>query len=577
MKIKSYGILFLIFLLLLSIFSINLITLNVSAGSIDIYNIEPTTYIYYEGDYITVNWNPSGAGNYVKIDLYRNSQFYTNLNTNTSNDGSFSWTIPSGYKSSYNYWFKITSIEDSNTYGDSPTFTIDKRYIEITSPSSGDTLFTGELKTISWNSYQAGSYVEIKYLKGSMEYTIDSNVYNDGEYKWTIPSSLTPDSNYRIKIISNSYSHVSDTSEQFNIGERFLKVTSPISGDVWYKNEENTISWNSEHAGSYVKIELYNGSSYYTTIDSYLYNYGNHNWTIPNSLDYSTNYRIKITSKTYSSLSDFSEYFTIDERYIINNFPPSNKNQFLPNETVEIIWSSKNIGENVEIRLIKDSVHTAWIAKNTKNDGNYTWKISDSYLSNNYYQIEIRSYEYKNVYDLSDYFSIGSRLLTIIKPQKNDLFIKGENIEILWESENIGDYVDIDLYKDGSWVKTIASNIDNTGMFNWKIPSNFETGTNYQIKISSPIYSEVSAFSEGEFSIDESLFQKVSTPLILLIALIVIISVSAIILKKIYAKRTEKLKESKEKSTTIYHETTTDTIKIKPKEYDDIWEKNKPR
>lgn len=576
MKNKYFRVLLIIFLLT-SFLSTNLITVKISAGYIDIYNIEPTTYSYYEGDYITVNWNYFEAGNYVKIELYRNNQFYTTLNSNTTNDGSFSWTIPAGFKSNYNYWFKIISIDDPYTYDTSPSFDIDKRYIEIISPSSGETFYTGESKTISWNSYKAGNYVEIKYLKGSNEYTIDSNAYNDGEYQWTIPTSLTPNSNYRIKIISNSYTHISDTTDYFNIGERTLTVTAPESENIWYKNEKNTIKWDSAHAGSYLKIDLYKESSYYTTIDTYAYNSGSYNWTIPSSIDYATNYRIKITSKTYTSLSDFSEYFTIDERYIINYFPSSNNNQFLSNETVEITWSSKNIGENVEIRLTKDSVHTAWITKNTINDGNYTWKISDSYLSSDKYQIEIRSHEYKNVFDVSDYFSIGSRSLTIIKPQKNDQFIKGEYIEIIWESENIGDYVDIHLYKDGSWVKTIASNIDNTGMFNWEIPSDFETGSDYQIKISSPLYSEVSAFSEGEFSIDESLFQKVSTPLILIIAVIIIIIVLGIIVKKIYVKRTEKLKESKNTSTTIYHETTADTVKIKPNEYDDIWEKNKPK
>ena len=79
----------------------------------------------------TIEWTSTGSISYVKISLYRSSSsygtysYYEYIDLSESNDGSYTWNIPS-YLVSSNYYYKIR-IEDyynSSIYDDSYYFTI---------------------------------------------------------------------------------------------------------------------------------------------------------------------------------------------------------------------------------------------------------------------------------------------------------------------------------------------------------------------------------------------------------------------------------------------------------------------
>jgi hypothetical protein len=64
--------------------------------------------------------------------------------------------------------------------------------------------------------------------------------------------------------------------------------------------------------GSYVKIELYKGEVFCKTVVSSTENDGNHPWSIPRELFTGSDYKIKITSISDSSIYDYSDgYFSI--------------------------------------------------------------------------------------------------------------------------------------------------------------------------------------------------------------------------------------------------------------------------
>ena len=75
----------------------------------------------------------------------------------------------------------------------------------------------------------------------------------------------------------------------------YINVYTPTSSDMWFKGGSYSIYWNSENAGNYVIIELYNNGIYYSTITSSTYNDNWHSWFISSSIPSSTNYQIKIT------------------------------------------------------------------------------------------------------------------------------------------------------------------------------------------------------------------------------------------------------------------------------------------
>jgi len=532
--------------------------------------------VYYEGDTSYITWTSYGAGGYVKIELYYGDSYDT-ITSNTSNSGSYLWTIHTYTPSYYAYQIKITSLKDGSisdyNYG---YFYIYQRTITVNSPSIGEIWYGGDTYIISWNSENAGDYVKIYYSYGSTDHLINSYAYNSGSYYWSIPYDLSTGSTYKIKIESISFSGVYDYSDYFSIYRRYIKITSPTQGDTWYKGETYTITWNSENAGDYVTLELYYNGYYYSAINSNTENDGSYTWLIPSGLDSTDYYQIKITSTSYSNIYDYNGYFSINERKITVNSPYAGETWY-KGETYTITWTSVNAGNYVSIELYKDGSYYSTIISNTSNDGSYSWQIPTDPTSSSSCKIKIKSLVYSNLYGISEYFSIDNRSITITFPSEGNTWYKGDRYTITWDSKGSGDYVNIELYKDGLYYSSIATNVANNGNYPWRIPSGISPGS-YQIKITSTAYSSVSAYSSGYVKIDDTLLQKSLGPVIIIIVLAIILSVVFIMLNK--RRKIAKPEEDKEEGvsdspTPVNIKREIKAEKISDDEYEQIWEKNK--
>jgi len=447
--------------------------------------------------------------------------------------------------------------------------------INVYSPKSSDILFKGESNTITWYSENAGNNLRIELYKSGIFYTtIAFSTPNNRQHSWFISSSITSGSYYQIKITSITNSTIYDFSDYFTISERSIRITSPSSGETWYKSEKKTIKWSSENAGSSVKIQYKFGSSYsWTTIDSSTSNTGSYEWTIPSYATLSALYQIRITSNYYSGVYDISSFFTIDERYI-HIESPNRYDIWYPNETHTISWTSKNADNTFNIRLVKNDVHCAWIGKDLSNRGSYSWTISDVFGSDSTYQIEIRSKQFSSVYDLSDMFSIGKRSIQITSPEAEETFYMGDYFIIEWESEYAGNTVEIELYKDGEFYLTIDSYASNTGSYSWMIPTDLPESSSYQIKIVSSSYSNVYGYSVGNFTIAQTMIQKVAIPLLILTIVIVVLAVSTKLIIK-YRKKKDAIPDKNTINQQQFIQTPSqfNQTEVTQEEYENIWER----
>jgi hypothetical protein len=78
-------------------------------------------------------------------------------------------------------------------------------------------------------------------------------------------------------------------------------------------------------------------------------------------------------------------------------------------------------------------------------------------------------------------------------------------MKIRWLStEDVGQNVKIELYKQGLLNRIITSSTLNDGIYNWIIPPDQMTGADYQIKITSLSNTSVYDFSNSYFTIEES-------------------------------------------------------------------------
>ncbi|MBE3089012.1 MAG: VCBS repeat-containing protein [Actinobacteria bacterium] len=187
--------------------------------------------------------------------------------------------------------------------------------ITVVSPNGGETWQVGNTYAVTWTSNNISGNVNIELYKGSVPvYAIETNTPNDGYASWTISSSTTPDTDYKIKITSVDGT-VSDFSDSyFTIvapPQQSITVVSPNGGETWQVGNTYAVTWTSNNISGNVNIELYKGSVPVYAIETNTPNDGYASWTISSSTTPDTDYKIKITSVD-GTVSDFSDsYFTI--------------------------------------------------------------------------------------------------------------------------------------------------------------------------------------------------------------------------------------------------------------------------
>ena len=308
-------------------------------------------------------WTTSHSSENVAITLYKNSASYQVLSAATASTGSFSWTIADTIAEGSSYTIRVALVSDLGTFDESNnTFTlitISQATIAVTSPNGGETWELSSTHDISWASSDVSGNIKIElYQDGSVYQTIVESTDDDGSYSWTIPDSYDEDSNYKVRISSVSDGSVYDDSDNtFNLtstSQPTITVTSPNGGETWELGSEHNISWTSsalmaashptigsrsnslptikargerEHnqqtnefnrartsnrTGSQdsrgnVKIELYQGGSLYQTIVESTDDDGSYSWTIPDSYDEGSNYKVRISSVTDGTINDESD------------------------------------------------------------------------------------------------------------------------------------------------------------------------------------------------------------------------------------------------------------------------------
>ncbi|MEW6417446.1 MAG: Ser-Thr-rich GPI-anchored membrane family protein [Nitrospirota bacterium] len=189
--------------------------------------------------------------------------------------------------------------------------------ITVTSPNGSDTWQAGTTQTIRWTYIGSpGSYVKIELLKGgAVVSTLTSYARtSNGAYNWRIPTSQSSGTDYQIRVSDRKNSSVNGTSGNFTIEgppSPEITVTRPAGGETLVAGSIQTIQWTYTGSPGYiVKIELFKGGSFHSIIAYYAYigsgGRGYYNWIIPFTQTTGTDYRIRVTSISSSSVTGTS-------------------------------------------------------------------------------------------------------------------------------------------------------------------------------------------------------------------------------------------------------------------------------
>lgn len=411
---------------------------------------------------------------------------------NTSNDGLYSWTLPNDQPSYSNTFLRVTSLENASLLGQSACFEVTPRVppgtITVTEPAGGAVLQHRETYAIRWTTAGvAGPFVkiEVDYLFYTGGDTVTLNTTNNGTYWWTVPSSLTPRSDYFVRVIDLNDSGIVGDSAWFTIQAPppagTISVTSPSQGDEWAVGSTHTVAWTFTGAvGSTVRIFLDRHTYGYTFTPELIAdgapNSGSYTWTIPSSHARGAQF-IRVASVSDPSIEGASADFQL-----VDPPPPGSiivtapaQGAILdPGNEYPITWTTTgDLGSTVRIEVGRPGETPVPLAASAPNSGEYLWTVANTHPAAPDYSIRVTSVLYPAASAASAPFSItsggGAGSIVVLRPLTNEVLPVGELTQVKWLSQGtVGSRVRVEAQALGSATPVLLSSAArNSGVFDW--------------------------------------------------------------------------------------------------------------
>ena len=183
----------------------------------------------------------------------------------------------------------------------------------ITTPSSADTLYSGDSCVIKWKDFaREHKRVNIELYRGEnvIEKLADSE-RNWKKFTWDIPPEMKPDLLYRFKLSDAKYHCY---SEKFLIKKPSIAITEPNSESKWRVGSTHRIKWEPRGGiGQYITIQLSRNDKLKKTFTTKVSNRGSYGVFLSDSLKVksTSEYIIVLKGKNDTTLYSVSQPFKI--------------------------------------------------------------------------------------------------------------------------------------------------------------------------------------------------------------------------------------------------------------------------
>jgi hypothetical protein len=431
MNNKGFILFLLVFISAAGMYAVEVVPGEEAAFSVSaVLGFEPTGYsVFYSGEgseYFTHTGTDGLTYSWEEDLAIADFHFTCALNT------------PGGHYSGH---FSITFANGDVNYTITPPVTISvctgEPEIAVTQPNSTSVWEQGSTHNVYWNSLCIPDDVEIRLYRGtSLDSTLEWSTPNDGSWEWIIPSNTTLASDYRIKVSSVSEPNVYAYSSYFQIippPTYSITVLSPNNDSYLFSGYQYEITWMYQDVTGDVKIELYDGNTFVSSLTGATDCDGSWMWNIPWDLLSGTEYRIKISWLSNINIYDIGDSFTVLETpapppenvvaqpYSVhmmitwdtpNIVPfleviePSMGTVWEQGTTETITWNSQYINGSLRLKLYSGITYLYDLASETANDGSFDWAIGNFLYDGNAYRVLLASNLDESLYDFSNYFSL---------------------------------------------------------------------------------------------------------------------------------------------------------------------------
>lgn len=324
-----------------------------------------------------LSWSGSGNGlinAFQAVDCAKLDPptLYSPLSTNTTLPVNLTWEG----NSSYNYQLQISKENDDWTAEDGFTPSNNCTYDVIVNIDNGNN------STFTWDQ---NSFDNTYVCQEPLEST---------QYYWTVRKYDANGSSF----FSSPESFTTEISDQ-------ITINAPTSSTTWIKDQAFDILW-TDNINENVKIDLYKGSVFQYTISNSTASNGSYTHNLINTIAVGSDYRIKISSVSNTSVYDYSDYFAIQNPTpTISVTYPYNGLIWNPGISYMVYWID-NIDENVKIELYKDSSFISTLINSTDSDHQEQITMPTTLTPDTDYSIKVTSVDDNSIFGDSDLFEV---------------------------------------------------------------------------------------------------------------------------------------------------------------------------
>jgi len=271
--------------------------------------------VLYAGTSTEITWNTATLYTTARLDYsVDNGITWTLIVDNTTNDGSYFWTIPN--ENTTRALVRLTNAGSLAVQDLSDSVFTIRPAVRIITPNGDNQVNLGGCTVSSitfdrspkWSSY----LIEYSLNNGATWTTIAinwSSTSNPATYNWNIPNVNSSLALVRVTPTGTTFSDVSDYP--FDI-IKAVTIIQPNFGGIMQAGTTYDIQWNSDGISSVYDLfySINGGNTYTNIVTGYSTSNNKYTWTVPNII--SNNCRIMIRDNVNTCKTDTSDIaFTI--------------------------------------------------------------------------------------------------------------------------------------------------------------------------------------------------------------------------------------------------------------------------